>query len=201
MDPAGAQPGGPSSGLICCGKARCGCSVPPMARSAAPPLSSSRRHANAMLWTPHDQAGLEQGAGRVRLGTAVDEMVDQHHRRPHRPDHKHGDESDREQTQLPRAARDRAWIGGDHSDEQHALDRREHPPRAQPNVSRKECRQDHRGDDRAHHRPARLPSHRLAAPRFHPSYPRAATPEVNHPVWTMCPPWQARRIAVTRQGF
>ncbi len=143
------------------------CAVRALRCSAAVELPVEQRERDAVRH-PNDRAGFEQVAGRVRLRAAVDEVVDQHHRRPQRPDHEHGHEPDREHAQLSRAARDRARVGCDHCDEQQGLDRREHPLRAQPNVVGQEHGQDDRGDDRAHHRPARLRSRGLAAQGFHP---------------------------------
>ena len=75
---------------------------------------------------------------------------------PKRAHHEDGDKRDREDPQQPRAAIDRAGVPGDQSDEQDALDERQHPHRQRPFPVGEQDGQDHRGHNRGCHRPARL---------------------------------------------
>ena len=86
----------------------------------------------------------------------MDEVVDQEDGRPHRAHHEHGHEPDRQQPELPCAARDLPGIAGDQRNQQHAFDPREHPARAKRQLVVQEERQQHRGEDGAHHRPPLL---------------------------------------------
>ena len=107
-----------------------------------------------MLFDPDDRPRFEEIARRVRLGAAVDEVVDQYHGRPQGSEHEDGDEHDGEHAQLSRATIDPPRVACDDGHEQDAFDQREQPCRTRTHRVGQEDRQHHRCDDRSGHRPA-----------------------------------------------